>query len=538
MISLHRISTVTLLVICLCTDVLAQRGDGTDHVPDGAFMASRMNVTRMLNSPSIKWLPIEIAEAWSEHSLGLDLKTIVEIKTVVATPTGPGQQPTGFLVTLSEDYDPANISDELLSSPPTRMIGGNKAHVINQGGSELLLHAVTARKMLIGSESMLQAMIGSVEGQGTLADLVRANPMGDVDTQSLVAIEPVRPMLQSMADSAVEKMPPELARITELPDLVNAIVYESTADESGQAFHAEFICADASAASTTRDILNDALQFGRMMAVGSINESAIRGEGRVPNAQRAYVARIADHIARMIRPEQDNDRVVIDLKMDMPVATTGVLVGLLLPAVQSAREAARRMQAANNLKQIGLAMHNYHAANKRLPPPAITSGDGTPLLSWRVALLPYLGKQELYDQFHLDEPWDSDHNIQMARQVVDVYVDPSARLKPGETLFRLNSSESGGFRPNGKTAFRDILDGLSNTIMVVEANQIYAVPWTKPNTLEIDQDDPIDDMGSVHRGGFHSLFFDGSVKFVTHDIDTDLFKALLTRAGRETVEGF
>ena len=86
-------------------------------------------------------------------------------------------------------------------------------------------------------------------------------------------------------------------------------------------------------------------------------------------------------------------------------------VSLLLPAFRSAREAARRAQCTNNLKQIGLAFHNYHEANGCLPPAAITDGSGKPLLSWRVALLPFIEASPLYSRFHLDEPWDSPHNL-------------------------------------------------------------------------------------------------------------------------------
>ena len=88
-------------------------------------------------------------------------------------------------------------------------------------------------------------------------------------------------------------------------------------------------------------------------------------------------------------------------------ATAPVAVGLLLPAVQSARGAARRSVSMNNLKQITLAMHGYHDVHKTFPPAYTTDAAGKPLLSWRVHILPYIERQDLYEQFHLDEPWDS-----------------------------------------------------------------------------------------------------------------------------------
>src|SRR5437588_6801844 len=101
------------------------------------------------------------------------------------------------------------------------------------------------------------------------------------------------------------------------------------------------------------------------------------------------------------------------------------MVALLLPAVQAAREAARRAQCTNNLKQIGLAMHNYHSSNNCFPPAFTTDRDGKPLLSWRVLLLPYLECSSLYANFHLDEPWDSPHNRPLVNQMPSVFACPS-----------------------------------------------------------------------------------------------------------------
>ncbi len=78
-----------------------------------------------------------------------------------------------------------------------------------------------------------------------------------------------------------------------------------------------------------------------------------------------------------------------------------------MPAVFASRSAAHRAQCTNNLKQIALAYHNVHSATNTFPPPAIADKDGKPLLSWRVAILPYVEQQELYNKFKLDEPWDS-----------------------------------------------------------------------------------------------------------------------------------
>ncbi len=104
------------------------------------------------------------------------------------------------------------------------------------------------------------------------------------------------------------------------------------------------------------------------------------------------------------------------LKLD--IASAGVA---LLDGVRKVRGAASRTQSQNNLKQIGLAMHNYHATNNMLPPHATYDKNGKPLLSWRVFILPYIEQQDLYKQFHLDEPWDSEHNKKLLAKMPVIY---------------------------------------------------------------------------------------------------------------------
>src|SRR4029077_10950256 len=143
----------------------------------------------------------------------------------------------------------------------------------------------------------------------------------------------------------------------------------------------------------------------------------------------------------------------------------------------------RRAQCMNNLKQIGLAMHNFHDSNNAFPPAAITDKQGRPLLSWRVAILPYVEQSSLYNSFHLDEPWDSPHNITLVNQMPRVYLCPSeGNPKPGKTTYQVVVGPQTLFPAEGRRIrITDVMDGTSNTFMVGEASQ--AVTWPAPDDL-------------------------------------------------------
>ena len=224
-----------------------------------------------------------------------------------------------------------------------------------------------------------------------------------------------------------------------------------------------------------------------------------------------------------------------------PVALAPVAAALLVPATGSARGAARRAQSVNNLKQFGLALHNMHSVNDRFPPQAIADKKGKPLLSWRVAILPYIEQAALYNEFKLDEPWDSPHNKTLIARMPATYTVPGSKAEPGKTFYRGFSGESTLFDPKVKdgVSLRDVTDGTSNTIGIVEAKK--AVIWTKPDD-EIPFDPAPEKAGNILQnvgghfpGGFDALFLDGSVKFIKETVNINVLRALISRNGGEVV---
>lgn len=169
-----------------------------------------------------------------------------------------------------------------------------------------------------------------------------------------------------------------------------------------------------------------------------------------------------------------------------------------------------------------------------------------PLLSWRVAILPYVEEEALYREFHLDEPWDSPHNLSLLDRMPSVYRSPGDQPpQPHMTFYRVFVGPGTAFERDG-LSLSDMFDGHENTLAVVEAGE--AVPWTKPDELEYRTDQPLPPLGGVFRVSgwldrqrdkrdiINIVTFDGWVRSIGRNFDEPSFRALIIRNGGDTVK--
>ena len=217
------------------------------------------------------------------------------------------------------------------------------------------------------------------------------------------------------------------------------------------------------------------------------------------------------------------------------------LIALLLPAVQQAREAARRAQCKNNLKQIALAMHNYHDSYGTFPPAVTYSADGKPMHSWRVLLLPFLDEVALHAQYNMNEPWNSPANSQLLSRMPKVYACPSSPPELGVTHYAVPVGPRTMFPPERGVAAREITDGTSATLMVIETFGT-SLNWMAPVDMTVSAGVPGAQpvaFSSLHTGGFHVSLADGSVRYLSYDVATpQVLDAMLSRDGGEAVAPF
>ncbi len=246
------------------------------------------------------------------------------------------------------------------------------------------------------------------------------------------------------------------------------------------------------------------------------------------------------------------------------VAGTGVVVALLLPAVQQAREAARRSASKNNLKQILLSMHNYHDTFGYFPRGTVDAEKLKPeqRLSWCYSILPFIEQAPLYERLSKleKEKWNSDKSKPLTSVKIPTYLNPAipSKAKVAEThyagmagvgkdapLLKTDHPRAGVFGYNRVTRIRDLTDGTSNTIAVTEVNKKLG-PWAQGggSTIRSLTKKPYingpDGIGGPWGGGggVHAAFADGSVRFISEDIDPSVMKALVTIRGGETIGEF
>ncbi len=233
------------------------------------------------------------------------------------------------------------------------------------------------------------------------------------------------------------------------------------------------------------------------------------------------------------RPRKFGSRSTIILICCIVAVIVGVYF-LVLNQTYRARENAARELSANNLKMMEIALENHESAYGQLPGAAICDKDGNPLLSWRVAILPFIEQQGLYMQFHLDEPWDSPHNIKLIQYMPRLF---ASRTQPDDnefkTFYRVFHGKGAAFEGTKGLSLEEFADKRSETILIVEAGE--SVIWTKPEELEFDSDKPLPRLGGMFpkRDDFQVIMADGTVRKVKRNVSESTLRAAITRSGND-----
>jgi hypothetical protein len=303
-------------------------------------------------------------------------------------------------------------------------------------------------------------------------------------------------------------------------DLARATRWVASAYEHGKSLRVTLATESEAAAKGALENMDGLL--GALMLQGRLTK---------PNSAEAQLFKLLGPALEAIKPRQAGDQVILELEGEQ-------LAALFPPSGEVPGGAAGRTQAMNKLKQIALAMHNFADTKTRFPDAATRDSKGKALLSWRVQILPFLDDagEALYKEFKLDEPWDSDHNKKLIERMPDVFKLPGSKAAAGKTCVVLPVGEK-TVVPKGKgLRFRDITDGTSNTILIVDVDDDHAVNWTAPDDLKFDAEKPNANLSTRYGDGFLAVMCDGSVQFYGPEWPVETLRALFTAAGKETIE--
>jgi type II secretory pathway pseudopilin PulG len=539
MIQLQKIMLMAV-IISLSSPLIAEDKLATPKEVDYSYITAETIFTlslypnRVLTNPDNKLYPLEVISAAGIKELGIDPVDIKSILGVVEPPMNSPMPGIGIILKTTKAYS----IDQFLPNMKNQYTEGEldgKSYRKAATPMGVSIYKQDEKTIIFATEPFLEKLL-KTKKEPVESPLKKQIPKNALQSDILATLylDPVKPMLAGVV--AMAPIPPEFEELKSVPELISFIQIRLNLNSDFNAKLSLF-AKDEEEAEILESVLNKAIADFRNKFLNEIPDASPEP---VERAMGQYMKRISEYYANAVRPTRKGTEIFLEGKgSEMSHAsTTGVLIAMLLPAVQQARAAARRTQSKNNLKQIALAFHNYHDIHQTFPARSSFDKNGNPLLSWRVHILPFIEEGALYSQFKLDEPWDSENNKKLISQMPAMYGNPNSKEKNFKTNYLLPVGKGTLFEGKQALRMRDIVDGTSNTIIAVEADQDQSVIWTKPEDLSYNPDKPMTGLGNLRPGGFHVLKADGSVRFISVHLNEDILQALMTFAGGEAINNF
>lgn len=452
----------------------------------------------------------------SLHSNNVDVESPVvgDTKSVVmmqAPPGGMMQPPKPLVVIqLREGVDKQSILDSVPNGQTIEIAGGSGVTTPDGG----VLFSVSESRLVYSPQHKLEATLknSSASKIRTMLEKSDAN-----DLAVAVDLDPVKQLVQKLMQRN-----PNPAMSLFMPILSQMNTLTLVADlEAANLLQVNVATPNTDAAQGVQASLTGFLNMGKQQYQAA--------KGDVPAEMQSLAQQIVDGA------ELSASETVVSLTVPRP-ADFNQLPELLKPAFEKAASAAMQARKRNDMKQVGLAFHNYHDTYRHFPAADSNGEDADNVsgkgLSWRVHLLPFLEEAVLYEKFKMDEPWDSEHNKALIQEMPKLF----GENPEGKTTLHVFVGEGLAFNEGQPgPRIRDYTDGTSNTLLVVKAGDDAAEIWTKPGGIKFDAEDPLKPLGKV--GEFISvLFCDGSVRDLPADLDKETWSNLINQKDGNPVQ--
>lgn len=514
-----------------------------DRIPEDLSLVVSLDVEKALESDLVQASPIEVLDVVIQQHVGLELASIKRVVFGMQFPSPVDPPKLLLLVELSTDASPEDLLPSIHGERQSIDLGqGVKGFIIPTPGANVSVAMAGKRVIIAGTDvDVKNASLAKADPKNpTQSRLHKADAKYPLSILANLTNVPVEYKQLAAATIDREDFPANIKLLIAKLMQLEVAHLKMAVDVDGVEGELDLIATDPDTATALQDQMMSMLGELRAMAIAQM--STLRSNDPLIDAAfKKYVERISGEVVNSLKPTIDGSQLRFSGKGLTSVVVSGTLAGMLLPAVSSARDAARRMSSQNNMKQIALGLYNHQDAFGELPTgesDRIKYKDGKPLLSWRVYLLPFLEQDALYRQFKLDEPWDSPHNLPLSKLALPIFTDPRHDLAPGMTTYQIPFGKDTFMGRHEKTQIRDALDGPSRTIMLINVGPEKAVPWTKPADWEFDQTNPLRSLGGVPSGGqFQIGLADGGVMEVPFTIDPELFLNLLIRNDGKPASG-
>jgi tRNA A-37 threonylcarbamoyl transferase component Bud32 len=552
--------------------------DDLDLVPRDAFAFLSVRVADLLENQGVRralqrigqdipewkqplatW-PEEMERLGGVHPTAIKRATVVMLSLPWSQDQGLVERSFALIIKTAKPYDREKVLKGLGGRPDKKERAGQTYYTAGEDSGAEAVSFVKDRVFLAGPAAGVAAFLGHAPAAGTSGPLTDA--LHEVTDVSQVAVGVSgTPALQLIA----RKIPADYQPILPLLEfqsttLLVRLTSLLSADRYGDTFHVDLrmsfvdqrLATDGEAAARAgltrlRKGLAELVPKMDRDSAEEIQALEKAGMGRFAPLIR-WVTQVSNRLEEALR-EVDLQRQGRTLTIRFPLVADlpewARHWARLIRASESDTRAGpeqvlrtvQRPQSEDNLRRLATAIHAYHAKQPHpyLPPHASLGPDGQPLLSWRVLILPLLNENDLFKQFHLNEPWNSPHNKALLEKMPKVFQSPTdTSPKPTTTFYQVFVGKGTLFEDTDGLAVDKIPKSAEKTLLIVEGGE--AVPWTKPQDLEYDPARPLPKLGGAFADGFCAVSLDGNARFFPKTLDKKSLRTLISRHESHNVD--
>ncbi len=510
---------------------ISARSDRYQIFPSNSICIASIDAAKLQLQPEFELIPWEVLLALSLEMEGIEMKSIDTIDIAIGE-IAPVPE-FGIAIHFTKPFAIEKIRGEFVS--PIQNVRNN---------SKLRFREVSHPKfpnfkilqseptiILAGTNKFLQSMIvgASVPKDGAFAVLQESTGLVRV----AIEFEKIKKIILNYLESSENQVPFEIVGniIHLVKHLENSLIDVSdlSLDKVKWSFGVSKQDDVAEIAQALTYLRENALTLAEKFQREAIRDNSASLSVEVISNRSIFVNRVAEYLRNQELYSIETNRVVIKPSFLKSLVAASWYSSLLIPILQKSKATVQRRASIQKLGEIHSALLNYEYQLREFPPRVIRDESGKPLLSWRVAILPLLGKQELFEKFHFDEPWDSPHNIQLVDQMPECYRSAQYPADGFRTNFLMPYGKSSN-NGEGPASLQDVTDGARNTISLVEVDAPSAVVWTQPEDLDFEEKNL---ERHFNKKGFNIILYDNSTRVMNWAAQEETIRAAFTFAGNE-----